>query len=221
MNGFRTEASELRTSRLTLALIAPVLAATLTGCGLVGGQGQGGGGESRQQQEPPPSQATQEPSGEVQPGNEQAPAEPGGPIATQEVENDGATLRVDITGLKRDNRLVTLQWNITVVDPGSREDWKTSTKMSANPAGLSVSDYDVSGVTLVDPVHSKRYLVARSGGDGTEENPGECVCSNTGNSLVAGEAASFHATFTAPPPDVTTINVDLVALGTYNDVPIS
>jgi hypothetical protein len=66
--------------------------------------------------------------------------------------------------LARNDRLITLSWNVTITKAGTDGTWLAGTKMSANPAGLSVSDYGVSGVTLVDPVNSKRYLVARSGG---------------------------------------------------------
>jgi hypothetical protein len=77
--------------------------------------------------------------------------------------------------LARNDRLITLSWNVTVTKAGTDGTWLAGTKMSASLAGLSVSDYDVSGVTLVDPVNSKRYLVARSGG--SREGQGRCVCS--------------------------------------------
>jgi hypothetical protein len=143
-----------------------------------------------------------------------------GVIAGQEVHSDGARLRVDITGLTREGRLITLDWNITMLQQNAEENWSLSTKLSAHPAGTSVSDYDVSGVTLVDPVNAKRYLVARSGGNGEEE--GDCVCSNSGGGrLAAGESASYFATFTAPPPEVTKVDVQLAQLGAINGVPIS
>jgi hypothetical protein len=121
--------------------------------------------------------------------------------------------------LARNDRLITLSWNVTVTKAGTDGTWLAGTKMSASLAGLSVSDYDVSGVTLVDPVNSKRYLVARSGG--SREGQGRCVRSTVSSALQAGNAMSLYATFTAPSPDVTKVNVDLVALGVFHDVPIS
>jgi hypothetical protein len=148
-------------------------------------------------------------------------AQAGSPIASQEVHSDGSTLRVDITGLTRDGRLITLTWDVTMVETGSQA-WYPGTRMSANPAGLSVSDYSVSGVTLVEPVHAKRYLVARSGGTAGSEEDGDCVCATAGTTpLEAGDGVSFFATFTAPPADVTEVGVDLVGLGTFTGVPIS
>jgi hypothetical protein len=201
---FEWEGSGLKTSRFMSGVVGAVLAVTLAGCDRFGGRGQGGGGEARQ------------PSGEVQQGSGQAPAQPGKPIVTQEVHNAGATLRLDLTGLKRNDRLITLSWNLTVTKVGTDGTWCVCTHMSTDP----ISGYDVSAVTLVDPVNSKRYLVARSGGNAEEQ--GRCVCSTTeSTALQTGESVSFFATFTAPPPDVTKVNVDLVALGSFNDVPIS
>jgi hypothetical protein len=98
---------------------------------------------------------------------------------------------------------------------GAGVTWYRGTRMSTSLAGTDVNDYNVSGVTLVDPVNAKRYLVATSGG-------GNCVCSTAGtNSMHEGDADSFYATFTAPPPEVTKVNVELRALGTFSDVPIS
>jgi hypothetical protein len=203
----------LKTSKITSALIAAGLTVALIGCDAVGEQGQGSGGEPRQEQQSP---AIEQPSGAAASGDVELPAKPGQPIAGQEVHNAGATLRIDLTGLKRTDRLITLSWTITVTKGGPDGTWQVGTKMSAD----QIYGYDVSGVSLVDPVHSKRHLVARNASDGQEQGP--CVCSTTeSSSLQAGGAVSFSATFTAPPPDVTKVNVDLVALGTFNDVPIS
>jgi hypothetical protein len=206
----------LKPNRLRSASIAAVLVVVLTGCDAIGGQDDGG--ESRPAQDLPASPSVARPSGEAASSDGRAPAQPGDPFASQEVRNDGAVLRVDITGLKRTDRLVTLSWNITVVKGDADGDWTMSAKMSVNPAGTSASDYDVSGVTLVDPVNSKRYLVARSVEDG--EDQGTCVCSKASPYLRPGDGASFYAAFTAPPPEVTKVNVDLV-IGTFNDVPVS
>jgi len=195
--------------RRRLAAIAVLATITLAGCG---------GTEARSQAAPAP--VAQPPGSPVAPPESAAaPTRPAGPIASQEVHNDGAALRVDVTGLTRTGRLITLDWTITMLQPGS-QDWYPGTKMSANQAGLSVDDYSVSGVSLVDPVNVKRYLVATSGGSGADD-PGDCVCSTASSgTLQAGDAVSFSATFTAPPPEVTEVNVDLVGLGALDRVPI-
>jgi hypothetical protein len=136
------------------------------------------------------------------------------PIASQEVHSDGATLRVDLTSLTRQGRLVTLTWDITMVQQNTDGDWYPGTRMSNN----NVNGYDVSAVSLVDPVNAKRYLVARSGG----EDDGTCVCAKTfSDPLKDGEAASYFATFTAPPAEVNRVDVELKSLGAFSGAPIS
>ncbi|MCO1660914.1 hypothetical protein [Pseudonocardia humida] len=143
------------------------------------------------------------------------PAPPGGPIAGQRVQvhSDGASLQVDLTGLTRQGELITLTWDITMVEQNAAGAWYVGTRMSDD----NITGYDVSAVSLVDPVNAKRYLVARSGGE-----DGECVCSKTSSDpLAPGDASSFFATFTAPPPEVTQVDVELKSLGAFSGVPIS
>ena len=45
------------------------------------------------------------------------------PLVSQEVHGDGATVRVDITGLTRQGRLATLTWNITMVRQNAKGWW--------------------------------------------------------------------------------------------------
>jgi hypothetical protein len=200
------------TMRRALAVAAAaVVSVTMAGCSLLPPQ------QGQPAAAPAPPAAGAPTNGAVTPAD---PLPAGAPIASQEVRSDGSRLRVDITGLKRDGRLITLTWDVMMLEPGS-QDWYPGTRMSANPAGLSVSDYSVSGVTLVDPVHAKRYLVARSGGTAGSED-GDCICAPAGTGpLKAGDGVSFFATFTAPPADVTEVGVDLVGLGTFTGVPIS
>jgi hypothetical protein len=208
----------LVTGKLRSALTAGALAVALGAC--EAGQGQGGGGDERRYEQSSPKATEQQsgdrPSEEAPSGAGQAPEQSGQPIATQEVNEDGSNLRVDIVSLKRSNRFISLSWKVTVKEAGSNGYWQLSTRLSTN----RVNGYNVSAVTLVDTVNSLRYKVARSGASGNDD--GSCVCSRTGGRrLEAGDAVSYFATFTAPPLDVTKITVDLVSLGTFNDVPIS
>ncbi|WP_248960403.1 hypothetical protein [Sphaerisporangium perillae] len=210
---------------ITPAVAVAVLAAVLTGCGMLPGQ-QGGGGEEKQ----PAAQAEQatDPSGptkpdgatgstgpaeqEIAPAEQQsAPAEQGEVIATREVKAGGADLTVQITGLKRQGRLSTLTW--TVTNKGL-EKWQMSSDMGDTPGGLGLT---VAGISLVDPVNGKRYTVARTG----QYPHAKCLCSDYDVFTEPDEVLPLHATFAAPPPDVTKINVDLKVLGVFTDVPIS
>lgn len=140
------------------------------------------------------------------------PAQPGGVIATREVQDEGATVRIDITGLQRRGQTLTLTFRLTVVAAGDA-DWQPWNKL-----GTSATDYTVSGVTLVEPVNAQRYLVARSGG---QEGPCACTQRTDSISMGAGDMSEFFATYSAPPPEITTINVEFPRFGAFTNVPIS
>ncbi|MEV4094966.1 hypothetical protein [Streptosporangium saharense] len=205
---------------ITPALAAAALAAVLSGCGMLPGQSgqQGGGGEERQPLSAatttPTQQAAEQPTEQV---TEQAPEQPDAPverertIAAREVKADGAKLVVRITGLKRQGRLATLTW--TVTNTGDTR-WQMSSNLGDTPGGLGLT---VAGISLVDPVNGKRYVVARTGA----YPKATCLCSNYDVFTEPDEVLPLNATFAAPPPDVTKINVDLKVLGVFADVPIS
>ncbi|MCC5575681.1 hypothetical protein IMZ11_08495 [Microtetraspora sp. AC03309] len=226
-------------------MLTAVLAGVLTGCGMLPGQ-QGGSGEERQ----PVSQGKQAADsvdatgsdatgsdatgsdatgsdgstggdaggsgdavgGDAAPdGQASAPAEQGTVIASREVKVGGADLTVEITGLKRQGRLSTL--TLTVTNKGVAR-WQMNSGMGDTPAGLGLT---VAGISLVDPANGKRYTVARTGA----YPKAKCLCSDYDLFTEPGEVLPLHATFAAPPPDVTKINVDLKILGVFTDVPIS
>ncbi|MER5628073.1 hypothetical protein ABT061_44365 [Streptosporangium sp. NPDC002544] len=206
---------------ITPAVAASVLAIVLAGCGVLPGQQRGGGGEEKQatgSTEPVESADSAEPSGSAEPSEaagaaeqQAAPAEQGEVIADREVKAGGADLTVQITGLKRQGRLSTLTW--TVTNKGD-ERWQMNSDMGDTPGGLGLT---VAGISLVDPVNGKRYTVARTG----KYPRAKCLCSDYDVFTEPGEVLPLHATFAAPPPDVTKINVDLKVLGVFTDVPIS
>lgn len=211
--------------RFTPGAVAVVLAALVSGCGMLPGQ-QGGGGEERvtgtsevadpvdptamvkatETTEAGDPVESSEPSGQAD-----APAEPERAIARREVKASGADLTVEITGIRRQGRFSTLTWTVT---NNSDERWQMNSDMGDTPGGLGLT---VAGISLVDPVNGKRYVVARTG----KYPRAKCLCSDYDVFTEAGEVLSLHATFAAPPPDVTKINVDLKVLGVFTDVPIS
>jgi hypothetical protein len=168
----------------------------------------GGGGEERQGA----GRVSAQSSSTSDSGTEtaQPDVQPGKVIVSREFQSDESTVRVDITGLQRQGKLTTLSWALTVT---GEKDWRLWTRM-----GRSGTDPTVSQVSLVDPVNAKRYRVAFSGGEN-----GDCVCSRIDSSInmKKGESKSLYATFSAPPPDVTKVNVELPGLGMVADVPIS
>lgn len=189
------------------AVTAVALALVLGACALLGGRGPTGG-EQGGTVDPPaaaPAPAAAPPSGA-------APVRrSGAPIVTGEVESQGTTLHVEITGLERAGRLATLSWTIT--NTGSAE-WSMSSLMGDTYAGLGLT---VAGVSLVDPVGAKRYRVARTG----DPDSPTCVCSDYDVTTRPGEVVPLYATFTAPPPEVTSVDVEFPVLGVFGDVPLA
>jgi hypothetical protein len=72
----------------------------------------------------------------------------------------------------------------------------------------------VGGISLIDAVNKKKYLVARDSED-------TCLCSRGVNSVGAGERLNVWAKFPAPPDDVQKINVAIPHFSPADDVPIS
>lgn len=187
-------------------ILAVLLAASLAACerDIIGGE------------DPPATPGQESPAtppiaGEATPAAPPAPP-PGGILASREIQDDGATLRIDITGLHRQGETAILTWRITVVDGGELDRWHVGSSM-----GTDTRDFTVSGVVLIDPVNAQRYLVARSGGA-----DGPCACTdNTDFVMDGGDSSEFHATYAAPPAEVTTLNVEFPRFGAFTDVLVS
>ncbi|GAB2470328.1 hypothetical protein [Streptosporangium sandarakinum] len=217
--------------KITLSVTASALAALLTGCGMLPPALGGTGGEEEQaaarekaitaaRQEraesaatPPAGQGTAAQGADAQetPVGETAPPQ-GQVLASRKTRSEGNDLRLDVTGLVRQGRTVTLNW--TVTNLGAEKDtWIPHQKL-----GAEMLDFTVSGVSLIDPVNAKRYRVARNG-TGKEA---ECVCSRTsGSSVKGGSSLEFYAVFGAPPADVAKVNIEFPSIGVITDVPIS
>ncbi|MEU4549492.1 hypothetical protein [Nonomuraea dietziae] len=193
-----------------------ILAAGLTGCGMLPAQ-LGAGGEEKQQttaQTAPQQSGGASADGGTGPAPSaapSAPAEQGQVIASREVKAGGADLLVQITGLKRQDRVATLTW--TVTNKGETR-WEMTSSLGDTPLGLGLT---VGGVSLVDAANGKRYRVAYTG----KSPSARCVCSDYDVFTEPGEELPLHATFAAPPADVTKVNVDLRTLGVFTDVPVS
>ncbi|MEV4161350.1 hypothetical protein [Nonomuraea dietziae] len=197
---------------LTLTLVAG-----LTGCGMLPGPLAAGGEEKQQvtaqQTTAQQSGGTPQESGTAPAPQtaQSAPPEQTQVIAGREVKAGGADLLVQITGLKRQGRVATLTW--TVTNKGENR-WEMSSTLGDTPMGMGLT---VGGVSLVDAANGKRYRVAYTG-----KAPGaRCMCSDYDVFTEPGEQLPLHATFAAPPADVTKVNVDLRTLGVFTDVPVS
>ncbi|MEV2267019.1 hypothetical protein [Nonomuraea africana] len=191
---------------LTLTLVAG-----LTGCGMLPAQLASGGEEKQPQQATAQqSDATRESAAPTVAAGQSAPPEQTEVIG-REVKAGGADLLVQITGLRRQGRVATLTW--TVTNKGETR-WEMTSSLGDTPLGLGLT---VGGVSLVDSANGKRYRVAYTG----KYPSAKCVCSDYDVFTEPGEELPLHATFAAPPADVTKVNVDLRTLGVFTDVPVS
>jgi hypothetical protein len=192
-------------------VVAAALAAVPAAC-----DDAGGGGEET----PPP--VTQAPAsagtGDGTQTN-QPPPPPGGVLASREFQAEGLDLRAEITGLARQGQTVLLSWTIT--NTSEDTDWYIGS--SLNDPNDESAQWNVSGVALVDPINGQRYLVARAGSENPNAMDGTCVCTSVNNTpyVRAGQTAQFNATYSAPPPELASINVDMPLAGVFTDVPIS
>jgi hypothetical protein len=202
------------------ALVAALM--LLAGCG--GGDGDdqdGGGGTSASTPAPtetPAAEGTATP--EATATETPAPAE-GASIAEGQGSADGARFVFRITELKRSGPTVVLNATVEWAEGGDGSIQIASTFNDGQYQKLEDDDADESGdvfdgVALIDPEGRKKYLVAR-------ESTGRCVCSVDLNSAFVTEETpiSLEATLTAPPEDVTTVNVFVPRVKTFTDVPIS
>jgi len=190
----------------------------VAGCG-GGDDGNDGGGTSASTPAPTETAAeTATPEGTAT--ETPAPAE-GASIAEGQGSADGARFTFKITELKRSGPTVVLNATVEWAEGGDESMQIASTFNDGQYQDLEDSDANeegsvFDGVALIDPEGRKKYLVAR-------DSTGRCVCSvDLGSAFVAEDTpASLEATLTAPPEDVTTVNVFVPGVKTFTDVPIS
>ena len=117
------------------------------------------------------------------------------------VQRDGSTSHVNLTLSSAVERTSGVQVGELLADG----DYNASDK-----SGLAAD-----GIQLVDGKNAKLYLVASDG-------RGQCPCSRDLSSVFLSLNAPvlFSATFAAPPPDVTQVDVRIPNFGTFKNVPV-
>ena len=128
-------------------------------------------------------------------------------------------MRLDVTGLRRRGELLDLTATLTNLEQDRSRDlrWQVGTRF-AGPYRKDITSLgnSFSGAVLTDVAGKKRYLVAADSG-------GSCVCTVELSSTFvgAGQSVELDATYAAPPPTTTTLDVSVPTLGTFRDLPVS
>jgi hypothetical protein len=130
-------------------------------------------------------------------------------LATADGETPG--IKAEIQELKRDSG-GTLTLKLTLVNGSSK---RLDFGYAFGDPDHQIKDHaSVGGISLIDPVNKKKYLVAR-------DSENTCLCSRGLNHVAPGERLNVWAKFPAPPDDVQKINVSIPHFSPADDVPIS
>jgi len=130
-------------------------------------------------------------------------------VATADGETPG--IKAEIQELKR-NSGGTVTLKLTLVNSSSKG---LGFGYNFGDPDHHIKDHaSVAGISLIDAVNKKKYLVARDSED-------TCLCSRGLNDVAAGERLNVWAKFPAPPDDVQKINVSIPHFSPADDVPIS
>jgi hypothetical protein len=222
---------EMRRSMVLAALAALLTAAA---CSLPGSQKNESPSEPPATSEtaPPPSGASSMPASPGSPvsSGSAGATPPGGPasgtsvpsgtssdqlgqvVASRTTSLGGKAVQVDLHPLVRDGNLTHVQLTVSSKDDLSL--WNTFSDNDASAGNKQAWAAD--GITLVDTVHNKLYLVASDG-------HGSCLCSqNLGSVELKDELPVLvSASFATPPPEMTEIGVQIPNFGVFPHVPIS
>lgn len=153
--------------------------------------------------------ATVDPSKNGAAGAGVDPSNPGTPLATTTVplptaQDPDATLRVDILGLRRQDRLLLLTAAVT----------PTTTSSDARTLFAMLGQHTWTP-KLVDTVNLKEYSAARA------KSSSYLQTDDLGVSAVSGQPAYVYAAFAAPPADVTKMTVSFQSsVPPFPDVPL-
>lgn len=130
-------------------------------------------------------------------------------LGTAEASLAEVPMRVEITELSRQGEFATLNFTVTNLSRQESDVFYRSFDDTTNGTA-------VDGVLLIDPTAGTEYRVVRNPDEG-------CLCSDELPFTLGGnQTVSLFATFDAPPPQTTSVNVTFPgSLGTITDVPLS
>jgi len=161
-------------------------------------------------QAPPPSPPAQTTSSQASASPSAAASlPPDQVIGSREITgNNWYKVRIDLYAIQRQDKLITVNFAATVLEHDRASGWDVGSTFSAVPSDTPTVD----GVYLVDTKNAKKHLVAK-------DNEGTCLCSSGLVEIDTDKTVVFSATFAAPPPDVSTMDVFIPRAGTFKNVP--
>lgn len=138
-------------------------------------------------------------------------------IAGRSGQINSNDVRLEITHLERTGSTISVSLRLTSESVFAPPIGKTlddgETQPIRNSSSLENGD-SVDGVYLLDRTHGQKYLVAR-------DPDGRCICDvGVGEIQVGNQPITLSATYGAPPPDVTAVDVVVPHFGTFANVPL-
>ncbi|HEY3682281.1 MAG TPA: hypothetical protein VGL93_04545 [Streptosporangiaceae bacterium] len=135
-------------------------------------------------------------------------------IASQRAALEKDTARVDLTALKQNGGMVTLEF--TVTNQTSNDALGIQIGHLFTASGDTSGSGTLSGITLVDGANKKRHLTAT-------DSRGGCVCSQDLSAVFVktGQTVAFTATFGAPPANTKKVDVQIPRVPVFHDIPIA
>jgi hypothetical protein len=141
-------------------------------------------------------------------------------IALRKGRFDDVPVTVELTQVRRRGQVVNLELRLSTsvmeeVDVGAFLDDGVMQEVN-DPASIGgYEGFSIDGINLIDGVNGRRFAPAR-------DRQNYCVCDRGVNSdgFTRGRPMTVSATFGAPPPDVTAVDVVIPRFGTIPDVPL-
>jgi hypothetical protein len=139
-------------------------------------------------------------------------------IASRSGEIDGDDVQLEITHLERSGQTVSLSFRLTaesIYSPNLGKTFDDGEIQPINSSGSEENGNSVDGVYLLDRAHAQKYLVAR-------DPNGRCICDVGIGEIAVGQQhpVTLSATYGAPPPNVTAVDVVVPRFGTFANVPL-
>ena len=126
-------------------------------------------------------------------------------VASRSGSADGKTIQLDLYQIVRDGSLAHVTFTVRSADDAVVGDLFSDRESN---------DYEADGITMMDPVAKKLYLVASHG-------QRSCLCTATGALTLSADVPSvISASFAAPPAGITTMDVQIPQFGVFPHVPV-